>query len=84
MFGATAWQDYVYWQTQDPRTLARINQLIRDILRDPFRGIGKPEPLKAQYSGLWSRRITDSERLLYRVTADDLEIVACRFHYEDR
>ena len=81
MFDARAWADYLYWQAQDPKTLERINRLIVECLRDPFRGVGKPEPLKAQLSGCWSRRIDQTHRQVYRATEDSLEIVACRFHY---
>lgn len=83
-FDSIARQHYVYWQTQDKRTLERINVLIRECLRDPFRGIGKPEPLKGELAGLWSRRIDDAQRLVYRVIASDIEIVACRYHYGTR
>jgi toxin YoeB len=78
-----AWDDYTYWQTQDKKTLKRINQLIRDIERgNGFDGIGKPEPLKNEFSGFWSRRIDDTNRLIYRITGDTLEILSCRGHYE--
>lgn len=77
-----AWDDYIYWQTQDKKTLKRINQLIRDTERDPFNGIGKPEPLKGELSGFWSRRIDDVNRLVYRVNDDILEILSCKGHYE--
>lgn len=80
-FYVVAWDNYLYWQTQDRKTLERINRLIRDCLRDPFRGIGKPEPLKGELSGCWSRRIDDTHRLVYRVVASDLEIIACLYHY---
>ena len=79
-----AWDDYIYWQTQDKKTLKRINQLIRDTERDPFNGIGKPEPLKGELSGFWSRRIDDVNRLVYRVNDDILEILSCKGHYEYR
>ncbi|WP_281783109.1 Txe/YoeB family addiction module toxin [Sinimarinibacterium flocculans] len=79
---AAAWEDYLYWQTQDRKTLKRINSLIQDALRNPFIGIGKPEPLKANLSGFWSRRIDDTHRLVYAVSGEDLAIVACRYHYE--
>ena len=62
-----AWEDYTYWQTQDRRTLKKINDLLRDIERDPFGGIGKPEPLKHEWQGYWSRKINDSDRLIYRI-----------------
>lgn len=77
-----AWNDYVYWQTQDRRTLKRINDLLRDIIRNPFTGIGKPEPLKDSLSGLWSRRINDADRIVYAVQDDSIIIIACRGHYE--
>ena len=83
-FDAVAWENYLYWQTQDPGTLERINGLIRECLRDPFRGIGKPEPLKGALSGCWSRRIDQTHRLVYRIVAGDVEIIACRYHYGDR
>lgn len=83
-FGPGAWQQYLYWQSQDRKTLERINLLIRDCQRDPFRGIGKPEPLKRELAGCWSRRIDDSNRLVYRVTEKQLQIVACRYHYGTR
>ena len=79
------WEDYCYWQAQHKETSERINVLIRDIKRDPFKGIGKPEPLKGKLAGSWSRRITDEHRLVYRVrgTGKDqtLEIMQARFHY---
>ena len=78
-----AWQDYIYWQLQDKKTLKRINILLKDIERENFDGIGKPEPLKGDLSGLWSRRIDDVKRLVYRIRDDVLEIVSCKGHYED-
>ena len=78
-----AWDDYTCWQTQDKRTLKRINVLLKDIKRGNFDGIGKPEPLKGDLSGLWSRRIDDVNRLVYRISGDVLEIVSCKGHYED-
>ena len=79
------WSDYVYWQECNPATLLRINDLIKDIKRDPFRGLGKPEPLRGNLAGYWSRRITDEHRLVYRVqgTRPDqiLTIIQARFHY---
>ena len=78
-----AWEDYTYWQTQDKKTLKRINMLLRDIERGSFEGIGKPEPLKGDMSGCWSRRIDDVNRLVYRIHDDVLEIVSCKGHYED-
>ena len=77
-----AWDDYLYWQSQDKKTLKRINQLIRDTERDPFNGIGKPEPLKGDLSGFWSRRIDDTNRLVYRINGELLEILSCKGHYE--
>jgi toxin YoeB len=76
-----AWEDYVYWQNQDRKTLKRVNLLIQDALRTPFEGLGKPEPLRENLSGFWSRRIDEQNRLVYTVKGDDLAIVACRYHY---
>ncbi len=76
-----AWSDYLYWQGQDKKTLKRINKLIDGTLRDPFAGIGKPEPLKENLSGFWSRRIDDTHRLVYAVDEKQLTIIACRYHY---
>lgn len=78
-----AWDDYCYWQMQDKKTLKRINALIRDVQRDRFDGIGKPEPLKEELSGWWSRRIDDVNRLVYREKDGAIIIAACRGHYED-
>lgn len=78
-----AWEDYTYWQTQDKKTLKRINMLLKDIERGNFDGIGKPEPLKGDMSGFWSRRIDDMHRLVYRIRGDVMEIVSCKGHYED-
>jgi len=80
-FDPNGWEDYVYWQTQDRKTLKRINQLITDVLRDPFTGIGKPEPLKHILSGAWSRRIDDVNRLVYYVADDRNVILQARDHY---
>lgn len=77
-----AWDDYLYWQSQDKKTLKRINQLIRDTERDSFNGIGKPEPLKGDLAGFWSRRIDDTNRLVYRINGELLEILSCKGHYE--
>ena len=77
-----AWSDYVYWQGQDKKTLKRINKLIKDIIRSPFEGIGKPEPLKENLSGFWSRRIDDTNRIVYAINKNQLTIIACRYHYE--
>jgi toxin YoeB len=84
LFHPDAWDDYLHWQMQDRKTIDRINQLIRECQRDPFRGIGKPESLKGELSGCWSRRIDDANRLVYRVAPKDLEILACRYHYGTR
>ena len=77
-----AWSDYLYWQDQDRKTLRRINQLIIDTQRSPFKGIGKPEALTASLSGFWSRRIDESNRLVYAVDKGKITIIACRYHYE--
>ena len=77
------WADYLHWQETDRKTLHRTNELIRDTLRSPFVGIGKPEPLKGNLKGWWSRRITGEHRLVYRVEAQVLVIMQCRFHYQD-
>ena len=77
-----AWEDYVYWQGQDRKTLKSINRIIKDIDRDPFDGIGKPEPLKYGLSGLWSRRIDEVNRLVYKVEDGNLYIISCRYHYK--
>ena len=77
-----SWEDYLYWQKTDKKTLKRINNLIKDIARNPFDGIGKPEPLKYKYSGFWSRRIDGEHRLIYRVRDNEIHIAKCRFHYD--
>ena len=76
-----AWKDYLYWQKQDRKTLKRINQLVQDISRNGYDGIGKPEPLRGDLSGWWSRRIDDSNRLVYRIRNGVIEIAQCRSHY---
>lgn len=81
IFAPEAWEDYLHWQKQDRRILDRINQLIREIQRQPFEGIGKPEALKHALAGFWSRRITDEHRIVYRVEGDALWIAQLRFHY---
>ena len=78
-----AWEDYVYWQTQDKKTLKRINQLLQDAVRNGYTGIGKPEPLKGEFSGFWSRRIDEVHRLVYRIKDDTLEVLSCKGHYDD-
>jgi len=77
-----AWEDYLYWQTQDKKFLKRINQLIKDIDRNGYEGIGKPEPLKYELQGFWSRRIDDEHRLVYRIEDNKIEILSCRLHYQ--
>ncbi len=77
-----AWEDYLYWQAQDKKTLKKINVLIKDIERNSFDGIGKPEPLKGDLSGFWSRRIDDVNRVVYRIVEGRLEILSCRGHYD--
>lgn len=77
----SAWEDYLYWQGQDRKTLKRINVLIQDTLRSPFEGIGKPEPLRENLSGFWSRRIDEEHRLVYAIAGNDLVVIACRYHY---
>lgn len=81
IFTEQAWQDYLYWQTQDKKTLRRINQLLQDISRNGYTGIGKPEPLKNDLTGYWSRRIDDVNRLVYRISDDVIEVLQCRGHY---
>ncbi len=76
-----AWDDYLYWQKNDKKTLKRVNELVKDVKREPFAGIGKPEPLKHNWSGYWSRRITGEHRLVYKVENDQVLIAQCRFHY---
>jgi toxin YoeB len=76
------WCDYLWWQETDRKILARVNEVIRDTLRDPVNGIGKPEPLKGNLKGWWSRRITQEHRLVYRYEKETLIIMQCRFHYE--
>lgn len=81
VFSEHAWEDYLFWQRTDKKTLQRINQLIKDIQRSPFEGIGKPEPLKHSLSGYWSRRINDEHRLVYKVGSEELLIAQLRYHY---
>lgn len=78
-----AWSDYLYWQTQDKKTLRKINALLNDAMRNPFEGIGKPEPLKHR-SGYWSRRIDEKNRIVYKVEGDSLIIAATKGHYDDK
>ncbi len=80
-FADEAWEDYLYWQKQDRRMVERINKLIKEVQREPFSGLGKPEPLKHALAGFWSRRITDEHRMVYRVDNDTLQIAQLRLHY---
>lgn len=82
IFVDESWEDYQYWIKIDKKILARINDLLRDISRNPYIGIGKPEPLRYKYKGFWSRRITDEHRLIYQVKDDEILILKCRFHYD--
>jgi toxin YoeB len=84
VFKEQSWSDYLYWQTQDRKTLKKINQLLVDIERNGYEGLGKPEPLKGELSGWWSRRIDGTNRIVYRLTDDSVEILQCRNHYEDK
>ena len=77
-----AWEDYLYWQSQDKKLLRRINELIKDTEREPFSGLGKPEPLRGELAGFWSRRIDDCNRLVYRINNGVLEILSCKGHYD--
>ncbi len=81
IWDSKAWSDYVYWQSLDKKILKRINRLIRDTLANPSKGIGKPEPLKENLSGYWSRRIDETNRLVYRIGEDYIKIISCRYHY---
>ena len=82
VFVDESWEDYLYWQKTDKSKLKKINELIRDIARNPFDGLGKPEALKHKYAGFWSRRIDHEHRLIYRVVEDEIQIAKCRFHYD--
>lgn len=81
IFSDNAWEDYLYWQKTDKKILRRINILIKEIKRNPFEGIGKPEPLKHALSGFWSRRINDEHRIVYKATSDSIHIAQLRYHY---
>ena len=81
-FSSRSWDEYLYWQQSDKKILKRIHELLRDIARSPYQGIGKPEPLKHALSGYWSRRITDEHRLVYRVQGEVILIAQLRYHYE--
>ena len=83
-FSESAWEDYCYWQNQDKKTLKRINLLLKDIDRNGYEGIGKPEPLTGDLSGYWSRRIDDSNRIVYRIENDRVLIAQCGSHYRDK
>lgn len=80
-FTDEAWDSYLFWQSQDRKTLRRINDLIREVLRSPEEGIGKPERLRGNLAGLWSRRIDDTNRLVYRILDQEIIIISCRYHY---
>jgi toxin YoeB len=81
-FSPQAWEDYTFWQATDPKMVSRINQLLKDIIRSPHSGIGKPEPLKHAFRGYWSRRIDSEHRLVYRVVESGILLAQMRFHYE--
>ncbi len=81
-FSANGWEEYLYWQQQDKKVVRKINELIRDIARNPHDGLGKPEPLKHALAGYWSRRITEEHRLVYKVADRTIQIVQCRYHYQ--
>jgi toxin YoeB len=82
-FSEDAWTEFLYWQTQDRKTIKKINELIRDIEREPYHGIGKPEALTGNWSGWWSRKINNKDRIIYRIEGDHIEIAQCKDHYED-
>ena len=82
-FTDIGWEDYLYWQTEDRKTLRKINTLLKDIERNGNEGIGKPEPLTGDLSGFWSRRINQKNRLIYAMEMDQIIIIACRYHYDD-
>ncbi len=84
VFSKNAWEDYVYWQTEEKKILKKINALIKDIQRTPYEGIGKPEPLKFDLAGYWSRRIDLEHRLVYQVEGSDILIYICRFHFDKK
>jgi toxin YoeB len=81
VFSDNAWEDYLFWQKTDKKIFRRINALIKEIKRNPFEGIGKPEPLKHALSGYWSRRITDEHRIIYKASSDSIFIAQLRYHY---
>lgn len=83
-FTDIGWEDYLYWQTEDRKTLRKINTLLKDIERNGNEGLGKPEPLTVDLSGFWSRRINQKDRLIYALEMDQIIIIACRYHYDDK
>lgn len=82
IFVDESWEDYLYWQKTDKKVLKKINELLSDISRTPYSGLGKPEPLKYKYRGFWSRRINNEHRLIYKVFDEEIWIAKCRFHYD--
>ena len=84
VFTSNAWSDYLYWQQKNKRLLNRCNELLKDIERNRHEGLGKPEPLRGDLQGYWSRRIDERNRLVYKIDGDDIIILACRFHYSER
>ncbi len=84
VFTKNGWDDYIYWQKEDRKTLRKINQLIEDIARSGNEGVGKPEALSANLAGFWSRRINDKDRLIYKIDNENIYILACRYHYGDK
>lgn len=82
IFVDESWEDYLYWQKTNPKYVRKINEILKDISRNPFTGLGKPEPLKFKYKGFWSRRIDHEHRLIYKVKGDEILIAKCRFHYD--
>ena len=82
VFTELSWEDYLFWQKNNKQKLKRVNQLLKDISRNPYEGIGKPEPLRFNYAGFWSRRIDEEHRLIYREVDDEIQIAKCRFHYD--
>jgi len=83
VFSSKSWEEYLYWQETDPKRLRRINQLLKEVMREPLAGIGKPEPLQHAFRGYWSRRIDGEHRMVYKVVGDQLWIAQLRFHYRD-
>lgn len=82
VWSTTSWEDYLYWQKVDKKIVKRINELLKSCMRTPYEGIGKPEALKGELQGYWSRRITSEHRLVYKYIHDELRIASCRYHYE--